>query len=430
LGICKMCGSWTACFCNRQATFCPEARLRYARSWAEEESTLGMLTPRQPSKNRLALTLAGIIFSTVASQTVQDGALGPLLATALAQRSVRPMWVGVVVGAPSISIALLSPFSAKLYKNVGPRVGLSVAAFVTIACLLSYPLVERTSGWFLLSLIVGFAMAVRWVMGETWLITSAPGDVRGRAVGIQEICIGLANAAGQALIATTGSSGRTPFLACAAVMAGAGFIPLLVRARNPCADLVRVSKPETQTHWPTAVRLALASAFVGGALETGAHAFLPMLVLGKLWEGSSPLFAASVFSLGAMASQLPLGVLTDRIGSERIHLKVSVLLLIVGCALAWTLTAWIGCLFIFLGGACTGCLYTLAVLSIAASSKQVSAGIAKITIAYTLGGFVGPVTIGTMVGVIGAPALGCTVLASGLGLLLVQYCTKPLVSTR
>ena len=84
----------------------------------------------------------------------------------------------------------------------------------------------------------------------------------------------------------------------------------------------------------------------------------------------------------------------------------------------------IGCLFIFLAGACTACLYTLAVLSITDSSKQVAASIAKVAIAYTVGGFVGPVIIGAMVGVIGASAVGCTVLASGLGLLVVQYSTE------
>lgn len=383
-----------------------------------------MLTPGQPSKKQIVLTLTGIIFSTVASQTIQDGALGPLLATVLARRSVRPIWVGIVVAAPWMSIALLSPLSAKLYKSIGPRMGLSTGAFVTIACLLSYPLVDRTSDWFLLSLIVGFAMALRWVMGETWLITSTPKYLRGRVVGIQEICIALAGATGPALVATTGSSGTTPFLACAAIMAAAGFAPLLLRAeRKPCTDLVPASETEVQGHTRLTVRLSLASAFACGALETGAHAFLPTLVSGRFWEASSPLFAASVFSLGAVACQLPLGVLIDRIGSERVHRHVAVLSLVVGCALTWTLAARIGCFFIFLGGACTGCLYTLAVLSIAASSKQVAAGIVKVAISYTTGGFVGPVTIGATVGLIGASALGCIVIAAGLGLLVVQYST-------
>lgn len=383
-----------------------------------------MLTPRQPSKGHIVLTLAGIIFSTVAAQTVQDGALGPLLATALVRRSVRPMWVGFVVGAPSMSIALLSPFSARLYRSIGPRIGLSIGAFVTIACLLSYPLEERASDWFLLSLIVGFAMALRWVMGETWLIASAPKYLRGRVVGIQEIGIGLAGAAGPALVATTGSSGRTPFLVCAGIMAAGGFVPLLLTsALKPCADLVRASEREAQRPSRTAICLPLASAFAAGALETGAHAFLPTLVFGKLWEGASPLFAASIFSLGAMASQLPLGVFIDRIGSERMHRQVAILLLVVGCALTCTLASRIGFLFIFFGGACAGCLYPLAVLSIAASSKHVAASIAKVAIAYTAGGFVGPVTIGATVGVIGASALGCTILTTGLGLLVVQHAT-------
>lgn len=384
-----------------------------------------MLAARQPSKKQIALTIAGIVFSTVASQTIQEGALGPLLATALARRSVRPMWAGVVVGAPSMSIALLSPFAAQLYKSIGPRIGLSIGAFVTIACLLSYPLAEGISNWFLLSLIVGFAMAVRWVMGETWLIASAPKYLRGRVVGIQEICIGLAGAAGPALVAMTGSSGGTPFLACAGIMAAAGCVPLLVRAAHkPCTDLVSGSETKAEDLSHTALRLALASAFACGALETGAHAFLPTLVSGKLWEASSPLLAASAFSFGAIASQLPLGALVDRIGSERIHRQIAVLLSVLGCALTCTMATRIGCLFIFLAGACTACLYTLAVLSIAAPSKQIAASIAKVAIAYTLGGFVGPVCIGATVSLIGASALGCTVLASGLGLLVVQYSTE------
>jgi len=323
-----------------------------------------------------------------------------------------------------MSIALLSPVAAQLYRSIGPRIGLSIGALVSIACLLSYSLTEGVSSWFLLSLIVGFAMALRWIMGETWLIASAPKYLRGRVVGIQETCIGLAGAAGPALVAVTGSSGRTPFLACAGIMAAAGFVPHLVRAAHqPCPDLV--SGSEAKAHLShTALRLALASAFASGALETGAHAFLPTLVSGKLWQASSPLLAASAFSSGAIVSQLPLGVLVDRIGSERIHRQIAVLLLVLGCALTWTMAASIGSLFIFLSGASTACLYTLAVLSIAASSKQITERIAKVAMAYTLGGFVGPICIGATVSLIGASALGCTVLATGLGLLVVQYSTK------
>ena len=192
----------------------------------------------KPLKKNLALALAGIAFTAIASQTVQDGALGPLLATELARRSVKPFWVGVVVGAPSLSIAMLSLFSAKLYQSIGPRLGVSLGAFLTIACLLFYPFDQRTFVWFLLSLIIGLAMAVRWVMGETWLIHSAPKHACGKVVGMQEVGIALANAAGPALIALTGTAGKTPFLACVAIMAAAGFVALLIKPPNgQSADL-------------------------------------------------------------------------------------------------------------------------------------------------------------------------------------------------
>jgi MFS family permease len=323
-----------------------------------------------------------------------------------------------------MSIALLSRFSAQLYKSIGPRAGLSIGALVTIACLFSYLLVDRTSDWILVSFIVGFGMALRWVMGETWLIASAPKYLRGRVVGIQEICIAVGCAAGPALVVATGESGQTPFLACAGIMASAGVVPLLLRAADkPCDDLFCASETEAQGPGRTVVRLAVASAFASGALETGAHAFLPTLVFGKFWEGWSPLFAASVFSCGAIVCQLPLGFLVDRIGSERIHRQVAVLLLVVGCALLWTLATPLGCLFILLGGACSAGLYTLAILSIAVFSKHMAAGVANVAIAYTVGGFVGSVTIGATVGILGASALGCTIIVTGLGLLLVQHST-------
>ena len=46
---------------------------------------------------------------------------------------------------------------------------------------------------------------------------------------------------------------------------------------------------------------------------------------------------------------------------------------------------------------------------------------AKVVIAYTAGGFFGPVTIGGAEGLIGPPALGWMVLAGAVGLMGVQY---------
>ena len=376
----------------------------------------------KPLKKNLALALAGIAFTAIASQTVQDGALGPLLATELARRSVKPFWVGVVVGAPSLSIAMLSLLSAKLYQSIGPRLGVSLGAFLTIACLLFYPFDQRTFVWFLLSLIIGVAMAVRWVMGETWLIHSAPKHACGKVVGMQEVGIGLANAAGPALIALTGTAGKTPFLACVAIMAAAGFVALLIKPPNgQSADLNPGAKDAKQPARISGSPLVIACAFACGALETAAHGFLPTLVTGNLWDKISPLLSASVFNLGGIASQIPLGILIDRIGTERMHRKVFVLLFVVGCGLAWTLSDWIGCLFIFAAGAVTGCLYTLAVLSTARSPERLAAMMAKVVIAYTAGGFFGPVTIGGAEGLIGPPALGWMVLAGAVGLMGVQY---------
>jgi len=375
----------------------------------------------KPLEKNLALALAGIAFTAIASQTVQDGALGPLLATELARRSVKPFWVGVVVGAPSLSIAMLSLLSAKLYQRIGPRLGVSFGAFLTIACLLFYPFEERTFVWFLLSLTIGFAMALRWVMGETWLIQSTPKDICGKVVGMQEVGIGLANAAGPALIAVTGSAGKTPFLACAAIMAAAGFVALLIKpSRDQGSDSILDAEDAKQPASIWGSPLVIACVFACGALETAAHGFLPTLVTGKLWDKFSPLLAASVFNMGGIVSQIPLGMLIDRIGTKKIHRKVFVLLFIAGCGLAWTLSDWMGCLFILAAGAVTGCLYTLAVLSAANSSERLAAVMATIVIAYTAGGFFGPVTLGGAVGLIGPSALGWMVLAFAVGLMGVQ----------
>ncbi|MCC7428747.1 MAG: MFS transporter [Alphaproteobacteria bacterium] len=324
----------------------------------------------------------------------------PLTTIALAGRGLDAAWIGLFAAGPWFALALFLPLAPWLARRIGAlpmfNCGSALAAAAVGLLLVSADL----AGWLIANLMIGAALACRWVAADALVAALAPPERRGRVMGIYGTMVGAALALAPAALALVGTEGAAPYWLAGAITLLC-VVPL-IGARAPrqvlAASDARSARVGMVATLLAAGAIVPASAALSGVLEAASAALMPVWGLARGFgpEGAAALVAA--VGTGNIASQYPLGWLADRFGPRRVMLGA---LLLAGAALALLALAGVAApaagrlllwpLLAAWGGA-IGALYTLAilVLSARAAGGPLVAGVAAAAIAYTLGGLLGP----------------------------------------
>lgn len=273
---------------------------------------------------RLAVTamagLFGLTYSLVATVS----------ALALAGQGLGAAAIGANAAMHALGVLAMAPVLPALVARAGGR-RLVLAALAALALVLLVLAAEPPVWtWFALRVVVGMAAEVLFVMSETWSSALSPAGARGRAMAAYMTAMSLGFAAGPAVAALTGSRGTAPFLAGLACTA----LTMLAALHRGIPQLARARAAPGRPWRPLRLApLALASGLLNAAVEAILFSFLPLYAMALGWaeEGAAGLLAA--LGLGAIALQLPLGWLADRM--ERRRLALGLALACGAGALAW-----------------------------------------------------------------------------------------------
>ena len=193
--------------------------------------------------------------------------------------------------------------------------------------------------WFPLRAILHVALTVLFILSEFWISMSAPPHRRGFVLGIYATVLSLGFAFGPWLYAQMGSTGFLPFgvtfvvvlLAAIPVLAAAGESPEIHTGDEPVGFFRYI--------W--LVPTATAAVLVFGAVETGGFALFPIYGNRIGYSESDAALLLSMIGLGNVILQIPIGMLSDRIGDRRILLAACATVGLAGMlALPWFATNW------------------------------------------------------------------------------------------
>jgi len=230
-------------------------------------------------------------------------------------------------------------------------------------------------------------------VSETWINRIATERTRGRMVAIYAMLWSGGIALGPQLLRLTGTDGWPPFVLAALILA-AGAVPLfLARRLAPSLDgQEAVGAAHVGQLWRLAP-VALLASFVGGFAEVGAFSLFPLWAVNVGLGSGGAVAMLSVFSIGGLLMQLPIGWLADRFDRER--------LLVVCGAVAFAGPALLPVVIdrpflmwplLFLAGCAVMGFYTLGltVLGQRFPPEQLAAGNVIFVAAYMIGGIAGP----------------------------------------
>jgi MFS family permease len=320
----------------------------------------------------------------------------------------------------------VSPLVPRLIHSFGLHRALAAGMMSGSVALVLFWMTDSLLLWFAFNFMQGMALAIRWVAADTWINAAVSESRRGRITGIYDMLTGGAVGLGPTLLIFLGTSSLNPLLYGAAI-ATAGLIPLCVAWKSAPTITEADDQPHSSIrripHVEPAAFLALVLA---GFTEATSLSFLPLYGLSHGLSEQTATVLLSVTQGGVFIGSMLFGFMADRV--RRIHLLFwavgisaampSILPIVISHSLQWpVLFAW----GIGQGGA-------FVVSMIILGSRFASSGLAQAMtvamMAYTIGGLVGPSSVGLAVSTLGVHGQPLTLATFGVIVFVVLFYIK------
>ena len=216
--------------------------------------------------------------------------------------------------------------------------------------------------WFPLRVILHVALTVLFILSEFWISASAPPHRRGFVLGIYATVLSLGFAVGPWLFSRHGQR-RLPAVrrrpsswsCCAA-------LPVLAARRE--SPEIHAGEPRARgfLRYIWLVPTATAAVLVFGAVETGGFALFPVYGSRIGYSEADAALLLTMIGLGNVILQIPLGLLSDRVGDRRMLLLACATIGLAGMLALPTLAPPTGTLtaaVLFVWGGVVAALYTV-----------------------------------------------------------------------
>lgn len=318
----------------------------------------------------------------------------PLISLILERWGVSGTVIGLNGAMPSLAVLLLGPFLARIARRLGTMTAMLGGLAMGAAAMLAMPLLPSLWAWFALRFLLGFGLALPWLVGETWINAVVGDRIRARVLGVYAAVLFAGMALGPAALQVIGTKGLAPFLLAAGALAAAA-LPLVAARRlaPPLAPASQLRFSQAIAQAPTVAGAAL----LAGASETALYMLLPVYGLRMGLGEDAALALLTVLVAGAIALQLPLGWLADRVSRRGLlagmALGSALLMPLLGW---WVATPWLAWpLLVLLGGIVLG-YYTvgLALLGARFRGGELAVANAAFVVLYETGAAVGPAVAG------------------------------------
>lgn len=367
------------------------------------------------------LSLAAVIAS-FAAMGLMWGLMLPLLALILERDGVDTALNGLNAAMASLAILVAGPFVPRIIHAVGLLPSLHIGIAVVAGAILLMAVFPGIGPWLLLRFVFGLGVGLFWVGSETWINTVAREESRGRIMGAYMTALMVGLAGGPLIIAAAGIDGILPFLIGAGLMAASAVPLVLARRLAPSIPPTRpIRLRQVVLLAPTVMATIAAAGFTDMAIIT----LYPLYALRSGFSQDAALLMLSVYFVGSLALQLPIGWLADHLDRRRILMLCAGVGVVGPLMLPFVLhievVLW-PLLFLW-GGAVVG-LYTVGLTLLGQSfpAAHLARAVAVFVMFYTTGGVIGPVVAGGAMEVAGpsglpfALAVVCAVLLAVVGL--------------
>lgn len=338
----------------------------------------------------------------------------PLISLILESRGLDRSINGLLAATPSLAMLLVTPMIPRLIARAGLKPFLLVCIGFDLMLFLLLPAIDHLFAWFVIRFLMGATVAGLFVAGETWINELAEEATRGRTMGLYAMVVAGGFALGPLLLPLTGIHGWLPFLAGSAFIALATLPLLLGRPASPAFS----SDPAWTVLGFFAVAPTLCAAVMLSAFKDAAGMpLIPVYAVRMGVDQDAAALMLSVIGVGALALQIPIGWLADRMN------RYALLFVCAGSgalgAVVFALaihSGWLLWLVLFLWGGAFSGVYTIALVILGERFRgaALATGNAAFGFFWGLGSLFGPALAGPAMDLWDPHGLPATLCAASL----------------
>lgn len=339
---------------------------------------------------RAVLALFGALLAATALLNIANGSLFTLIGLRLAG-NVEPSTVGIIASGHFIGLLAGSFTATAIIGRVGHIRAFTVFAAIACCAVIAMGLFFSPTVWFLIRIVIGYAMAGLFMVLESWFNSQASNEQRGRVFAFYLVASSGAFALGPFLI-NLGDPDTYFLFAITAIILNLCLLPIaLTRAGNPVITQgKRLGLKKLFEISPLGVVGCIAAGLVNSAVY-GLGAVYGDLI--GLDDGSVSLMFSAII-LGGLAMQVPVGWISDRFDRRSTMLAMTSAAILASAAFVilggWSLLLLPILAFLF--GGMTTPIYGLAVAQTNdyVEKDQFVAVSSGLLIAYSFGAIAGP----------------------------------------
>nr|WP_314479675.1 MFS transporter [uncultured Pseudomonas sp.] len=307
----------------------------------------------------------GTYFAVLASVLSVGLALGvsmPLVSLRLEGWGYGSFAIGVMAAMPALGVLAGASLASRLAGWVGVPAAMRLClwggalSIGLLALLPSYPL------WLVLRLLIGMALTVVFVLGESWINQLVVEQWRGRLVALYGSSYALSQLAGPLVLGMLGSDDDFGFWAATGLLLVSPLL-LLGRGGAPSTEACNVTFADLFAFCRRLPVIAWAIALFA-SFEAMILTLLPVYCLQQGLSTEIALFMVSTVVVGDAVLQLPIGALADHMSRRALFTGCALTLLWSSLAIPLLLHTWAIWPVWVLFGASAGGLFTLSLVLI------------------------------------------------------------------
>lgn len=344
-----------------------------------------------------------ILVAIVSISGFSQGMLLPLIAVIFEQDGVSSALNGLSATGLYVGTLVIAPFMEPQLRRFGYKPLILAGGGLVIASLLLFPLWKSVLFWFVLRVLIGIGDQALHFSTQTWITSFSPQHRLGRNIAIYGMSFSVGFGAGPLFVPLVGIFEALPFIISGLLCLLAWSLVFFLKNDFPENSAGSMSGKGTVSRFKAAIAIAWI-AFLPplgyGFLEASLNSIYPVYALRQSIEVGMVSIMLAAFSLGAIATQLPLGTLSDRIGRRNV-LLIGLLggTAVFGTASFFETNAWLTVVFFALAGMFVGSMFSLGISFMADLMPKdlLPTGNLLCGIAFSIGSLSGPVLGGLFI---------------------------------
>lgn len=272
-----------------------------------------------------ARTRFWILIGLVTISGFSQGMLLPLIAVILEQNGISSSINGLHATGLYIGILISSPFMEKPLQRLGYKPVIMIGGALVVLSLALFPFWQALWFWFILRVTIGIGDQILHFGTQTWITATADMNNRGRSIAYYGLFFSLGFTLGPLMTNLLSFGIAVPFLLSSFLSMIVWLLMLRVRNETPEKDHTTAYGTSSMKRFLKAIRLAWVAflpPLAYGFLEATLHGIFPVYGMRIGHEVNILSLIIPCFAAASLFSQIPLGILSDKIGRKKVIMTV------------------------------------------------------------------------------------------------------------